>query len=169
MDITIREAQPGDAAQIITYVNHLSKEPESNLEISPGEFTYTEKEEADILAGFAASPNSLFLVAEIGGKIVGMLNCKGSPRAAIRHAVTLGISVDRVWRRQGVGTQLLENAIAWARKSGLVSRIELSVFERNSTAIHLYEKFGFDVEGKRRRAVFRDGTYLDTLLMALLL
>ena len=81
----------------------------------------------------------------------------------------MGISVDRVWRRQGVGTQLLENAIAWARKSGLVSRIELSVFERNSTAIHLYEKFGFDVEGKRRRAVFRDGTYLDTFLMALLL
>jgi putative acetyltransferase len=47
-----------------------------------------------------------------------------------------------------------------------VSRIELLVFERNEAAIHLYRKFGFVVEGRRRKAIFRDGKYLDDLMMA---
>ncbi len=71
MEVTIRAAQPSDAEQIIPNINRLSKEPASNIELSPGEITRTVEEEGNILASFARSPNSLFLVAEISGKIVG--------------------------------------------------------------------------------------------------
>ena len=169
MGVVIREAQPSDAAQIIAYMNRLSEEPNSNIEISPGEFTRTVEEEAGFLAEFAQPKNSIFLVAEAEGQIVGMLNCKGSNRVAIRHAVALGMSVDQDWRRQGIGSQLMAQAIAWAKSTGIISRIELAVFERNEKAIRLYQKFGFEIEGKRRKAVFRDGEYLDGLIMALLL
>ncbi len=63
----------------------------------------------------------------------------------------------------------MTRAIEWAQKTGAISRIELSVFERNQKAIRLYEKFGFVVEGKRLNAIYRDGEYLDNYLMALLL
>jgi RimJ/RimL family protein N-acetyltransferase len=63
----------------------------------------------------------------------------------------------------------MAHAIEWARGTGFVSRIELCVFERNETAIHLYRKYGFKIEGWRRKAIFRDGEYLDDLMMALLL
>jgi RimJ/RimL family protein N-acetyltransferase len=169
MEVIIREAKPSDAAQIIAYVNRLSEEPNSNIEISPGEFDRTVEEEAGFLAEFAASENSVFFVAEADGKIVGILNCKGSSRAAIRHAVTLGMSVDRDWRGKGIGGRLIAHAIEWAKRTRSIKRIELAVFERNAIAIHLYQKFGFEVEGKRRKAVFRDGQYLDGLIMALLL
>ena len=33
----------------------------------------------------------------------------------------------------------------------------------------IYEKLGFVVEGCRRQAIYRDGEYLDDLMMALLL
>jgi putative acetyltransferase len=88
---------------------------------------------------------------------------------AIRHAVTLGMSVDQDWRRQGIGSQLMAQAIAWAKSTGIISRIELAVFERNEKAIRLYQKFGFEIEGKRRKAIFREGEYLDGLIMASLL
>lgn len=169
MEFIIREAKPSDAAQIIAYMNRLSEEPNSNIEISPGEFDRTVEEEAGFLAEFAASDHSIFLVAEYEGNIVGLLNCKGSNRTAIRHAVTLGMSVDQDWRGQGIGNQLMVRAIEWAKSTGTVKRIELAAFARNTAAIHLYEKFGFVHEGRRRKAGFRDGEYHDGVIMALLL
>ena len=170
MEVIIREAQASDAAQIIAYVNRLSEEPVSNIAISPGEFTHSVAEEESMLAQFAASENSIFLVAEADGKIVGQLNCRGrNDRKAIRHTVTLGMSVDQDWRGQGIGSLLMSEAIAWAKGLGFIKRIELLVFERNEIAMHLYQKFGFEIEGKHRKAIFRDGVYLDNLTMALLL
>ncbi len=169
MEVIIREAQPSDAAQIIAYINRLIEEPNSNLEMSPGEFTHTVKEEAGFLSDFAQSENSIYLIAEVEGNIVGSLNCRGGQRKAIRHAVTLGMSVEKAYRNKGIGGQLMVRAIQWAKDTGIVKRIELAVFERNAIAIHLYQKFGFEVEGKRRKAGFRDGAYHDGLIMALLL
>jgi RimJ/RimL family protein N-acetyltransferase len=169
MEVIIREANPSDAVQIIAYVNRLSEEQNSNIELSPGEFTHTVESEAAILSEFALSENSIFLVAESAGKIVGIINCRGSKRKAIRYAVTLGMSVGQDWRGQGIGGRLMARAIEWARRAGSIKRIELAVFERNTIAIRLYQKFGFEIEGRRRKAVFRDEQYLNGLIMALLL
>jgi RimJ/RimL family protein N-acetyltransferase len=79
------------------------------------------------------------------------------------------MSIDKGWRDQGVGSKLMARAVEWAKGTGVVSRVELLVFTRNEMAIHLYQKFGFLVEGRQRRAIFRNGEYLDNLLMALLL
>ena len=169
MEVILREAKPSDAERLIELVRRLSEEPESNLEISPGEFTLTAAEERDILTEYSRLENSIYLVAESGGEIIGILTCKGRDRRAIRHVVTLGISVEQTWRGRGVGSRLMTHAMDWAKRTGTVSRIELSVFERNQRAVQLYRKFGFEVEGRRRRAIFRDGEYLDDLIMALLL
>jgi RimJ/RimL family protein N-acetyltransferase len=169
MEIIIREATPSDAEQLIAYVQRLSEEPESNIELSPSEFTLTVPDEQEILLDYALSENSVYLVAVDGDKIIGVLNCRGRNRQAVRHVTTLGMSVDRMWRGKGIGSQLMARAIQWARSTGIVSRIELLVFERNETAVHLYRKFGFEIEGLRRKAIFRDGEYLDDLMMALLL
>lgn len=37
----------------------------------------------------------------------------------------------------------------------------------NQAAIHLYEKLGFQVEGRRSREFFIDGQFIDTLCMGL--
>ena len=136
MEITVREAQPADAEQLIAHVQRLSAEPGINIALSPGEFTLTLAEEQQVLTGYARSDNSVFLVAEAGAKIVGILNCKGGTRRTTRHVVTLGMSVDRAWRNQCVGGQLMARAIEWAKGTGLVRRIELFVFARNEMAIH---------------------------------
>jgi GNAT superfamily N-acetyltransferase len=125
MEVIIREANPSDAARMIGYMNRLSEEPDSNIEISPGEFNRPVEEEAGFLAEFAASEHSVFFVAEAGGKIVGVLNCKGSNRKAIRHAVTLGMSVDQDWRGKGIGSRLMACAIEWAKNTRTIKRIEL--------------------------------------------
>lgn len=116
-----------------------------------------------------AADNSIMLVAEMDGQIVGELTCKGGKRKSNRHAVMLGMSVAREWRNQEVGSKLMEHLIEWARQSGVVKRIELAVFARNEMAIHLYQKHGFVVEGRRRNAIFSRDEYVDDLIMAFLI
>jgi RimJ/RimL family protein N-acetyltransferase len=169
MEIIIREAKPSDSEQLIAYVQRLSQEPESNIELAPGEFTLTVADEEKILKDYALSDNSVYLVAEIEEKIIGVLSCTGKNRQAVRHVTTLSMSVDKTWRGKGVGNQLMAKAIEWARSKAILSRIELFVFKRNERAIHLYQKFGFEIEGQKRKAIFRDDEYLDDLIMGLLL
>jgi len=169
VEVIVREAQPADAEQLIALMQSLSAEPGLYIALSPGEFSLTVAEEQKVIGDYASSDNSLFLVAQVGTQIIGVLTCDGGRRQATRHTVTLGTSVDRGWRNGGVGSQLMARAIEWARGTGIVRRMELFVFARNEMAIHLYRKFGFAVEGRRQRAMLRDGEYLDDLIMALLL
>jgi RimJ/RimL family protein N-acetyltransferase len=169
MQVTIREAQPSDAEQLIAYVQRLAEEPDVDVPLAPGEFTLTVEEEERVLADRTASDNSIMLVAELGGRIIGQLGCRGGKRRAVRHAVALGMSVGKAWRNQGIGTALMARAIEWARGSGIVTRIEVKVYARNEMAIHLYEKFGFQIEGRRRGPICHDGEYVDDYIMGLLL
>ena len=167
--VFIREARPEDAEEMIAFVNAIVEEPNIDIPRAPGDFTRTVEDERMFLATCAATDNAVFLVAEADGRIVGQLDCKGGTRRALRHAVTLGVSVHREWRDRGVGRALLARAIEWARGTGIVTRIELIVYARNARAIHLYESLGFLLEGRRRRSVHQGGEYLDDLIMALLL
>ena len=45
-------------------------------------------------------------------------------------------------------------------------RIELTVNADNYGAIHLYERFGFEIEGTKRGDILRDGALVDCLMMA---
>jgi RimJ/RimL family protein N-acetyltransferase len=169
MSIVIRTAQPGDAGQLLAYLRHLVAEPDLNIPLAPDELELSMQEKELVLSGFAARRNCVYLVAELDGEIIGEINLEGGQRQATRHAAVLGMSVGREWRNQGMGAALLETAIDWARGTGIITRIELNVYARNRAAIHLYRKFGFEVEGRRRQAIYRNGEYLDDLVMALLL
>jgi ribosomal protein S18 acetylase RimI-like enzyme len=68
-------------------------------------------------------------------------------------------------RRKGVGSALLRQAVAWARRAG-VRKLELHVFPHNEPAIELYERFGFEREGYRRNHYRRGDGYVDAILMA---
>jgi RimJ/RimL family protein N-acetyltransferase len=55
----------------------------------------------------------------------------------------------------------------WVQANPRLRRVELEVFTHNLTAIHLYLKHGFEIEGRKRCAYFKDGRYVDAYLMAL--
>lgn len=169
MKVTIREAEPADAEGVIQHVQQLAVEPGIYIALWPSEFYRSVEEEQQIIADMATADNSLFLVAEAEEGIVGTLTCKGGHRRATQHAATIGMSVAKEWRGYGIGNMLMEYLIDWAKASGSVIRLELLVFAENEIAINLYRKFGFEVEGRGRKALYVDGQYHDNLIMARLL
>lgn len=45
-------------------------------------------------------------------------------------------------------------------------RVELEVHTDNLSAVSLYEKVGFETEGIKRLSTFKNGRYIDMLLMS---
>jgi RimJ/RimL family protein N-acetyltransferase len=71
------------------------------------------------------------------------------------------------WGR-GLGTEAVTLLVRRAFDGLGLHRVQLQVFATNARAIRAYEKAGFEVEGRRRDAVFVGGGYVDLLVMATL-
>lgn len=166
---SIREASPDDAEALIAYIKRLLGEPDIHLVGTPAEFTMTVEKERKFIADMHAADNSALFVAEAEGRIIGDISCRGETRLAKRHVGVVGISVAEGWRDQGVGSALMHTIIGWARRSGALARLELMVFAANERAVHLYQKYGFEIEGVKRRAIYKYETFWDEYIMALLL
>ena len=86
------------------------------------------------------------IVAERDGEIVGFLLGEIQKRPPVfvttRQAYVNSISVLDRYRRQGVGTMMLNSFAEWAKERAM-PYIMLSVAVENIDARHLYEKHGF--------------------------
>ncbi|RGX80713.1 N-acetyltransferase [Collinsella sp. OF03-4AA] len=71
-------------------------------------------------------------------------------------------------RGKGIGSFAVKKMIEHAFLDMNLRRIELTVLEDNARARLLYEKFGFQYEGIKRKAKYKHGRYVDMRLMALL-
>jgi RimJ/RimL family protein N-acetyltransferase len=121
-------------------------------------------------AGFersvAAENDAGFLAEDTAtGQVVGNLGIHIPP-----HGVAdLGMAIIDGWRGQGVGSLLMAAAIDFARTHG-AHKVALQLWPHNTAARALYEKFGFEVEGRlRRHWPRRNGQLWDALVMGLVL
>ncbi|MCD6291271.1 MAG: GNAT family N-acetyltransferase [Anaerolineae bacterium] len=69
---------------------------------------------------------------------------------------------------QGLGTDAMRTLVRYGFQQLNLHRIYLRVFEENQRAIHIYEKAGFQIEGRWRDAEFRHGRYHDIIWMSIL-
>jgi len=106
------------------------------------------------------------LVAEMSGQIAGQLALSTRMHPRRRHVAGLGMGVNADFRRMGVGTALLTEALDLAERWLAVTRLEIEVYADNEAGIGLYEKHGFEREGLCANYAFRDGDYVDAILMA---
>jgi len=106
-------------------------------------------------------------VALEADRVVGWCDVTPRDRPATQHCGVLGIGLLAEWRGRGVGRRLIERALEASRAFPL-TRIELAVRADNHHAVALYRKIGFEVEGRRQRAILVDGVYFDDIVMALL-
>lgn len=106
------------------------------------------------------------LVAELEGKVIGMIGIHLLKSARQRHSAFLGMMVRTEYQGQGIGKKLLENILDLADNWLMLVRIELDVTTDNKRAISLYQSFGFAVEGKKKYAIIKDGKYADLIIMA---
>ncbi|MFE7063442.1 GNAT family N-acetyltransferase [Sutcliffiella sp. NPDC057660] len=163
-EIIVREATRDDAASILEH-SRIAFSESRNLLTTPEEFTITVEEELRWLADNKAK-NNLVLVAEQDNRIIGMLNAQRGSRKRVQHNCQFGISIQEAYCNNGIGTRMIRMLLDWAALDPIIEKVNLEVFSHNDRGIHVYEKLGFKVEGrKERHAKFEDGTYADEYVM----
>lgn len=114
---------------------------------------------------YTMSPSLRILVAETDSQLVG----EGSLwlyEGRRKHVGSIGMAVDESYQGLGVGSKLLEALLDLADNWYNLVRVELQVYDDNLGAVHLYEKYGFKIEGTHYAYAFREGSYANALTMA---
>jgi ribosomal protein S18 acetylase RimI-like enzyme len=77
-------------------------------------------------------------------QLSGVVGVSFQAREKIQHKATVfGMYVPSQWRRQGIGQQLIQAALAQARRRPGVRVTQLTVTQGNRTALALYQRNGF--------------------------
>ncbi|MCL5439894.1 MAG: GNAT family N-acetyltransferase [Candidatus Thermoplasmatota archaeon] len=155
--LLIRKAEPRDAKKIIECMQSVMDE---HIYFVSEYYLYTERGEQERLR----NPDDLTLVASIGDKIPGVLTLQRGVYKKNRHTANLGIAVMNGYRKQGIGSGLIREALRWAGENG-IKKVNLEVFSTNVNAIETYRKIGFVQEGARKSQFIINGEYVDDILM----
>ncbi|MFB6467040.1 GNAT family N-acetyltransferase [Cytobacillus sp. Hz8] len=110
---------------------------------------------------------NLIIVAEMDGEVVGYLVFTRNEKVRLRHTGTMGVGIREEHCNQGIGTELIEFLIDWARKQNNLEKICLFVTSINDRAIKVYKRIGFIEEGRQKNQIkYEDGSYGDDIFMA---
>jgi RimJ/RimL family protein N-acetyltransferase len=125
----------------------------------------TVQQEEEYLEAVSRQKNSVYLVAEAQGKLVGLVSFAGGARPRVAHTGEMSVSVLKEYWGMGVGALLINELFAWARSTGIIRKINLRVRTDNTRAIGLYKKLGFRESGTITREMLINGKFYDDLCM----
>ena len=108
----------------------------------------------------------IFVAVLEDGTVIGSAGLTVCSNPRMRHVGTLGMLVHTDFQDQGIGTALMKTVLELADNWLMLRRVELEVYADNQRAVRLYEKFGFETEGRKREAAVKNGTYVDLRVMA---
>lgn len=157
--VLVRATEPGDA-EAVAEIFRCPRVIAGTLQIPYRSTEFRRQRLAE------RSPDTHPLVAQVEGRVVGVLTLHAESRPRRQHCGSLGMAVHDSFQGRGIGSALLAAAIELGENWLALSRIELTVYSDNTPALRLYEKFGFVIEGTARNFAFRDGAFVDAHHMA---
>ena len=165
--VELREVKVTDASSLLEYFEIVNLESK-NLLREPGEYTFTVHDERNFIRRVLKSNNEYMAVVFFDDEIIGSIGFRSNHLKRITHRGSLGMSVRKDFNNLGLGSIMMEHIIEKAKEMEK-TKLELEVRSDNINAIHLYEKFGFELEGTIKSGFFVDGKYVDLLFMGKLL
>ncbi|HUT20634.1 MAG TPA: GNAT family N-acetyltransferase [Anaerolineae bacterium] len=109
-------------------------------------------------------PHSRFVYEEEGQVLGWVALAPVSPRQVYRGVAEISIYLAPQARGTGVGTRLMQRAVASSEAHGMWT-LHAALFPENKASVRLHEKCGFRRVGVRERIAQLDGEWRDTLVM----
>jgi GNAT superfamily N-acetyltransferase len=120
-------------------------------EIAQAAETYCYEPEMPADAGYQAwvvhAPGRT-TVAVDGERIVGTAHMEANRPGPGSHVSTASFMVAAGTRGQGLGTALVVDTLRWARERGFAGMQFNAVVETNTSAVELYQRYGFEIIGR---------------------
>ncbi len=167
-DIIIREVTEDDAKEILNLVLQMSEESD-NFPFTSKDYSMSLENQRSFINYMQYMKNSIFYAAFDERKPVGIIYLEGGKRIRTFHSCNLGMGVKKDYWNKKIGTMLLQKSLDFVLSNENIAKIDLQVRTDNSYAIKLYKRYGFEIEGKIKRALFIDGRFYDYLSMGRLI
>lgn len=164
--VKIRKAESGDAAQIVEVIKNA--ENSGYMLFNPSERKISPEPFAKFIDGLNAKEKAGVFIACEEQRILGYVIVQNEILERISHRAYMVAGVHSDSRGKGIGKALFSYVIDWA-KSIHLHRLELTVMAENASAVALYEKMGFKIEGVKKDSLFINDGYVDEYYMAKLL
>ena len=165
-NITIRKAKIEDAQAILQYLDQIGKESD-NLTFGEEGIGYTLEDEEKLIQSYDENLNSTMFIALDSNQVVSVGNLSASKRERTKHVSVLGISVLKSHWNMGIGKQMMNTLIEFAKQAPDTKAIHLEVRSDNLVAIHLYESVGFKKNSTIPEMMHIQDNYCDIDLMIL--
>jgi ribosomal protein S18 acetylase RimI-like enzyme len=137
MDITVREAQWEDSSAIVQLILELAESAGERSSLTQA-----------YVAKYLSSKTNTILLAEIQGRVVGLLSY--SLRPDLYHAADSclieELVVQETMRRQGIGSRLLTELLSRLGCSTNCAEVSVTTLPDNAEAIKFYRRHGLTDE-----------------------
>jgi RimJ/RimL family protein N-acetyltransferase len=167
MNYIIEKVKQEEAQELLWYLKRIGGESD-NLSFGAEGLPLSVEQEQEYIRGNINSDKNVMFVAKRDGKIIGDCSFSSLPRR-FSHRGKIGMAVLKEYWNHGIGTNLLEMTIAFAKEIAKAEVISLEVRSDNTRAIALYKKIGFQKIGRFKKFFKINGEYYDADLMNLYL
>ncbi|MFC6765259.1 GNAT family N-acetyltransferase [Natrinema soli] len=98
-------------------------------------------------------------------EVVGWLHLDAPELQPLRHTAEVTVGVDPEFRRQGIGSSLLEYGLEWASDAGY-RKLYQNLPATNEAAIEFLEENGWQREGEHEGQYRLEGEFVDEIMLA---
>lgn len=142
--------------------------PEVTEHMATGAFPSTIEKLEEYYRGMTTSHNHVILAIVDKDSHTHIGNITLNDIEWVNRRANLGIMIgDRDFWGKGYGTEATRLMIRYAFDRLNLHKLWLGVNASHTSAIRLYEKVGFEVEGRSKDGCYRNGTYHDSIIMGI--
>ncbi len=164
-DLKIRAIEPAD----IDFLYRIENIPQV-WSISWGDAPVSRQLLWDYINSYTADiyrDRQLRLIIESDGSPVGTIDISDyDPR---NGRALIGIAIDGPYQNKGIATEALRQVIERCRDTFGMHQLAAMILKDNESSLHLFEKLGFKTSGCLKSWHKRGNTYIDTVIMQLML
>ena len=160
----IRTIEAADAKSFIQLQEDIFSETEFMYNI-PNELELTVQQLRKDQNYWKKLKNRTILLCIVEGAFAGYAIIHGYKHSKVKHAASVHLAVKAEYQRQGIGQTLMEEVENWSKERE-ITRLKLSVMTHNNHAVQLFEKMGYQHEGKRNHSVMINNSFFDEYIMS---
>ena len=168
LSIVYREPELEDAKKIVDFYNFVGGET-TFLSFEKDEYPMDEVGQKEDILSTKEQPASIMILAMDGDEIAGIGTIHSGNKIKARHQGELGIVVAKKYQAKGIGSEIIRQLIDFCKGNGITTRIQLDTRCDNEVSVKLYERFGFEIEGRLKNTTLINGEYFDLYVMGLML
>ncbi|WIV67490.1 GNAT family N-acetyltransferase [Natrialbaceae archaeon AArc-T1-2] len=119
----------------------------------------------DAVTRHNAVESRVFFVATVDGAVVGWTHLDLPHLDQVKETARQTVGVRETYRGKGIGSELLERGLEWARANGY-RKVYNSIPTTNDRALEFLTEHGWNTEAIRRNHYTIDGEHVDEVMMA---